>query len=97
MNKLQITIEGKNIKDLESFFVEIDRVLTKNLDWETGHNLNAFNDLLYGGFGVHDGEEPIVLIWKDFNHSKGFLSENLLSSILYLIRSHQHIDFTQIN
>ncbi|MBL7935696.1 MAG: hypothetical protein JNM51_07795 [Bacteroidia bacterium] len=53
MIKKQIFIEGKNIKNLESFFEEIDRVLTKDLDWDTGHNLNSFNDLLYGGFGVH--------------------------------------------
>ena len=94
MNKLQITIEGKNIKDLESFFVEMDRILTKDLDWETGHNFNAFNDLLIGGFGVHDYEEPIVLIWKDFNESKGYLKEDLLSSILNLIYSHRHIELS---
>ena len=70
MIKKQIFIEGKNIKNLESFFEEIDRVLTKDLDWDTGHNLNSFNDLLYGGFGVHDYEESIELIWKDFNESQ---------------------------
>ena len=78
MIKKQIFIEGKNIRNLESFFVETDRVLTKDLDWETGHNLNAFNDLLYGGFGVHDYEEPIELIWKDFNECRSCLSEDLL-------------------
>ena len=97
MNKQQIFIEGKNIKNLESFFAEIDRVLTKDLDWETGHNLNAFNDLLYGGFGVHDYEEPIELIWKDFNESQSCLTKELLSSILNLIRSHQHIELGLID
>jgi len=92
MSKLQIIIEGKNIKDLKSFFVEMDRVLTKGLDWETGHNLNAFNDLLVGGFGMHDYEEPIELLWKDFNECKGCLNEDLLSEILSLIYSHEHID-----
>ncbi len=37
---------------MEGFYDEIDRVLTKDLDWKTGHNLNALNDLLRGGFGV---------------------------------------------
>lgn len=97
MSKLQIIIEGKNIKDLKSFFVEMDRVLTKGLDWETGHNLNAFNDLLVGGFGMHDYEEPIELLWKDFNESKGYLNEDLLSNILNLIRSHLHIEFRIID
>lgn len=97
MIKKQIFIEGKNIRNLESFFVETDRVLTKDLDWETGHNLNAFNDLLYGGFGVHEYEESIELIWKDFNESRSCLTQDLLSSILDLIRSHQHIELRVID
>ena len=48
MSKQKIIINGDNFADLESFYVEIDRVLTKDLDWETGHNLDAFNDLLRG-------------------------------------------------
>ena len=41
MNKQIITINGDNFSDLETFYDEIDNVLTKNLDWKTGHNLNA--------------------------------------------------------
>ena len=70
MNKQTITINGANFSDLETFYDEIDRVLTKGLNWKTGHNLNAFNDLLYGGFGVHEYEEPIKLIWIKVNKSK---------------------------
>ena len=63
MNIQTITINGDNFSDLESFYDEIDRVLTKDLDWETVHNLDAFNDLLRGGFGVYEYEEPIKLTW----------------------------------
>jgi len=45
-------------------------VLTKDLDWQTGHNLDAFNDLLLGGFGVYEFGEPIILIWKNILKSK---------------------------
>lgn len=55
---------------MESFYNEIDRVLTKNLDWKTGHNLQAFNDLLRGGFGVYKEGKPIKLIWKNISKSK---------------------------
>lgn len=44
--------------------------MTKDLDWKTGHNLDAFNDLLRGGFGVHDYEEPITIIWENSEKSK---------------------------
>ncbi len=47
-----------------------DRVLTKDLDWDTGHNLDAFNDLLRGGFGVYAYLEPIRLIWENISKSK---------------------------
>lgn len=70
MNKQTIIIEGNNFSDLESFYVEIDRLLTKDLGWDTGHNLDAFNDLLSGGFGIYEYQEPIVLIWKNISKSK---------------------------
>jgi hypothetical protein len=52
MDETVIYINGNNFSGMEGFYDEIDRVLTKDLDWKTGHNLNALNDLLRGGFGV---------------------------------------------
>ena len=69
----EIVIDGNNFDDLEGFYSEIDRVLTKDLTWKTGHNLNAFNDLLRGGFGVHEYGEPILLRWINFEKSRIFL------------------------
>jgi diaminohydroxyphosphoribosylaminopyrimidine deaminase/5-amino-6-(5-phosphoribosylamino)uracil reductase len=45
-------IDGKNFSTLEEFFEEISRVLIPGAGW--GHNLNAFNDILRGGFGTPD-------------------------------------------
>lgn len=70
MKKRSIIINADNFSDLETFYDEIDRVLTKDIDWETGHNLNAFNDLLRGGFGKFEYEEPITLTWKNISKSK---------------------------
>lgn len=70
MKKQTIIIIGDNFSDLEGFYNEIDRVLTKDLDWQTGHNLDALNDLLSGGFGVYEYEEPIRLIWRNIGKSK---------------------------
>jgi RNAse (barnase) inhibitor barstar len=73
MDKQTIIINGDNFSDLESFYDEIDRVLTKDLGWDTGHNLDAFNDLLRGGFGVYEYKEPIKLTWKNISKSKADL------------------------
>ena len=46
-----IILDGNAFSDMEGFYCEIDRLLTKDLTWKTGHNLHAFNDILRGGFG----------------------------------------------
>lgn len=89
-----ITINGDRITDIKSFHKEIDRVLTKNLDWKTGHNLDAFNDLLSGGFGVYDYQEKVKMIWKHFSKSKQVLGEDLTDTLLDIISDHKHITFS---
>lgn len=73
MCKKVVIIDGSKFDDIEGFYSEIDRVLTKDLTWITGHNLNAFNDLLYGGFGVHEYDESIIIIWGNASKSKSDL------------------------
>lgn len=70
MNKKQIILDGGRFSDMDTFYKEADNILTKDLDWETGHNLDAFNDLLRGGFGVYEYEEPIDFIWQNSAKSK---------------------------
>jgi RNAse (barnase) inhibitor barstar len=98
--KKTLIIDGKNFETLEEFYSETDKVLTKGLTWDTGHNLNAFNDLLRGGFGVHEYEEPIKLIWRNSNKSKFDLIERRENETLYeilvsIIKDHEHIEFVE--
>ena len=97
MKKQTITIDGNNVSDLETFYDEIDNVLTKNLDWQTGHNLDAFNDLLRGGFGVYEYEEPIKLVWTNFSNNKVALGQELTDKLVEIIKYHDHIEFTTID
>ena len=68
------TIEAALFNNLDSFYDEVERKLTRDLDWKIGRNLNAFNDVLRGGFGTFEYEEPIELIWVDSDKSKTDLS-----------------------
>jgi RNAse (barnase) inhibitor barstar len=100
MIKKKIIIHGNNFSDIEGFYSEVDHVLTRNLDWKTGHNLDAFNDLLRGGFGVHEYEEPIKLIWKNSNKSKRDLSnlrdgQTTYQILIEIINGHNHIEFEE--
>jgi RNAse (barnase) inhibitor barstar len=92
MEKQTIIINGENIFDLESFYVEIDKVLTKNLDWHTGHNLNAFNDLLRGGFGVYEYEEPVKIVWKSFSESKKRLGNDVAEKLLEVFAENENVE-----
>ena len=65
-----IVIDGEKFSDLEGFYTEIDRLLTKDLDWQPGHGLDAFNDLLRGGFGVHEPGEALHIKWIHFAKSR---------------------------
>jgi RNAse (barnase) inhibitor barstar len=90
-NKLKIIINGDNFSDLESFHGEIDQVLTRNLSWQTGHNLNAFNDLVRRGFGVYDYLEPVKITWIKFSVSTKKLGDEVIDELLAIIHEHEHI------
>ena len=66
----KIIIDGNKFSNLEEFYTEIDNLLTKDLTWKTGHNLDAFNDILRGGFGVHDYGEELEILWINSEKSK---------------------------
>ena len=66
----KITIEGKNINNIETFYEEVNRVFMSQENWKIAQSLDAFNDLLYGSFGEIKGKEKIQLIWKDIEQNQ---------------------------
>ena len=56
-------IDGTRFHTLEGFFDEVSTVLIP--DTELGRNLDAFNDILRGGFGTPDG--GFTIRWR--NHA----------------------------
>lgn len=69
-SRYKITIDGERFSTIEEFYQEIDKLLTKNLSWKTGHNMDAFHDLLRGGFGVHELGEGIDFLWVHAKKSR---------------------------
>ncbi len=62
-------LDGARIDTLEQFWDEVERVLIPGADW--GRNLDAFNDILRGGFGTPEG--GFVLVWKEAERSRRML------------------------
>lgn len=79
-------LDGSRTRTLENFYDEISRVLIPGADW--GHNLDAFNDILRGGFGTPDG--GFVIRWKDHGRSQQMLGhlETVRQLELRLARCH---------
>lgn len=67
--KYNIIIDGNNFSDLEGFYDEMEKLLTKDLAWKTS-SLDSFNDLLCGGFGVHEYGDKLHITWIHFSKSR---------------------------
>jgi RNAse (barnase) inhibitor barstar len=65
----EIVLDGSRIWSLESFWEEVSRSLIPGAWW--GRNLDAFNDILRGGFGTPS--DGFVLRWKESEASRAFL------------------------
>jgi RNAse (barnase) inhibitor barstar len=77
-----VTITGKNIRDIPSFFAEINRVFMGGETWTLGASLDALDDMLYGNYGAIDGKKPLTLIWTGFDQSRSSLGEAATRSFL---------------
>ena len=61
-----LVLDGGRIADLNGFYDEVSRSLIPDTYW--GRNLDAFNDILQGGFGTPD--DGFVLRWTDVKRSR---------------------------
>jgi RNAse (barnase) inhibitor barstar len=68
MGKRVFEIDGNAFNSLEGFYDEVSR---KVFDAPWGKNLDAFNDVLRGGFGTPD--EGFVLRWRNSERSRSVL------------------------
>ena len=68
-----LTIAGRDIHDIPSFYAEINRVFMANEDWALGESLDALDDMLRGGYGAIRGHEPVRLVWQDIEIARSSL------------------------
>ncbi len=64
MTPRTIEIDGTAIHGIPSLYAELNRVFMPDEEWTLGESLDALDDLLYGGFGVLDGAEPVRVVCK---------------------------------
>lgn len=66
MRKIVYEIDGDDFSSLDEFYEEVSKKIIPGADW--GKNLDAFDDILEGGFGTPD--EGFVIHWKNSARSK---------------------------
>lgn len=66
MPKKVYMIDGDHFSTLTGFYEEIDKVLVPGCDW--GHNLDAFDDILDGGYGTP--KKGFILVWRNARKSQ---------------------------
>ncbi|HZE95519.1 MAG TPA: barstar family protein [Planctomycetota bacterium] len=64
----RFVLDGDAFDGLPAFYDHAGDVLCPGFAW--GRNLDAFKDILYGGFGVFEDSEEIELVWKNSAKSK---------------------------
>lgn len=79
------TIDGRRFSNMAGFYDEVERVFTFGLDWKIGRNLNAFNDILRGGFGRHAYGQPIHIQWLAYEKSVRDLGKEMMDTIVEII------------
>ena len=84
------TIDGRRFSNMAGFYVEVERVFTFGLDWKIGRNLNAFNDILRGGFGRHEYGQPIHIQWLAYEKSVRNLGKETMDTIVEIILDTDH-------
>ena len=84
----EYVIDGAGFSTLEQFYVEIGRVLIPGVGW--GENLNAFNDILRGGFGTP--REGFTLRWRNSDMSRRSLGYSETVRQLQAVQKQCHPD-----
>ncbi len=93
--KKVITIDGRNISDILSFYKEINRIFMTDESWKIGQSLDAFDDMLYGSYGAINGNEPVQLIWKNYEENRGDLG--IETTLKYYLEKIEHPNLYNIN
>ena len=66
MSRPVLTIDGECFSSLDEFFEHFQARALDGARW--GNNLDAFNDVLRGGFGTP--EDGFILVWKRHDLSR---------------------------
>ena len=97
MSKIEYRIDGNKFHSKNGFYNYIEEMFTFNLGWKIGRNLNAFDDVLRGGFGKHDYEEKIIIKWENYKKSENRLNSTFFKAVIEILEEHENVEFYRVD
>jgi RNAse (barnase) inhibitor barstar len=91
MTKREFVLDGHNMKTLEEFYDEAQKILCPTFK-HFGRNWDAFNDILRGGFGAFELGEEILLKVKYKNYIKKHLGEHFLKDFTEIVELNKNVE-----
>jgi hypothetical protein len=82
--KRRYVLDGSAFSSYEEFAPYFSALVLE--DWQWNGNLDAFNDILRGGFGTP--EDGFVLVWRDHCRSIESLGRQTFDTLVEIIRDH---------
>ena len=93
-------INGSKFRSERGFYNYVENVetlLTENLNWKIGRNLDAFDDILEGGFGKHDYDEKIIVRWMNYRKSEEYLDSRFLNPVVEILTEKENVEFERFD
>ncbi|MEM8524060.1 MAG: barstar family protein [Bacteroidota bacterium] len=89
----EFVINGNKFRTKKRFYKYAEEIFTYGLSWETGRNLSAFSDILEGGFGQHDTEETIKVLWINMSKSRERLPTKFYNALIEILEDAENVVF----
>lgn len=95
-SKKRIVLDGHNFKTMGEFYDEVQRTLCPGFNG-FGRNLNAFNDVLRGGFLVFEYGEAIILQVKFRKYIIRNMGEGFIRSFEKIVADNPNVSLIYSN
>jgi hypothetical protein len=87
-----MSLDGRRFSDIDGFYNEIYKIITKNLSFTPDHDMKTLDKILNGGFGVHIYGQPLYIDWFHFNDSRLALGDEVVNDLISTILTNNAVN-----
>ena len=89
----EFIIDGCDFSTPKEFYEKMESVFTFGLKWKVGRNLDAFTDILRGGFGQHKYGNLVNIKWINMRSSRERLPTKLYNGLIEIMEEAENVIF----